>query len=97
MFTSVRCYRVKSDQMDELVKRTESGFVNIVSGAPGFVGYYLVDGGDGKLATVSVFETREGAEESTRLAADWVKDNLADLVEGPPDVTAGEVRVSKEA
>jgi hypothetical protein len=44
------------------------------------------------LASVSVFESREGAEESIRMAADYIREHLASLLPNPPEVTAGEVR-----
>ena len=91
MYASIRRYQVDPDSVDEVVKRAEERFVPIVSGAPGFNAYYLVNAGDGVVASISVFEDQAGAEESNKLAADWVKDNLAALVTGPPEITAGEV------
>ena len=52
-----------------------------------------IDAGDGVVASISVFENQEEAERSDEAAADWVKDNLADVVEGPPEITAGEILV----
>ena len=66
-----------------------------ISIAPGFVSYYAVDDGSGTLATVSVFETQSGAEESNRQAADFTKKNLPALVSGPPEITSGEVLASQ--
>ena len=90
MFASIRYYT--SSNVDEVVRRVEEGFIPIISQTPGFVAYYVVDGGGGTLTSVSVFESQAGADESTRLAADWVKENLAGLFDGPPTVAAGEVR-----
>jgi hypothetical protein len=47
--------------------------------------------GAGEIATVSVFEDQAGAEESIRMAAEWVGNNLAALLPSPPEITAGEV------
>lgn len=58
--------------------------------------YYVIDGGDGTAASVTVGETAEAVEETTRLASDWVRESAVDVVEGPPDVTAGEVRIRVE-
>ena len=91
MYASIRRYQVDPDSVDEVVRLAEEGFVPIVSGAPGFNAYYLVNAGDGVVASISVFEDQAGAEESNKLAADWVKDNLAALVTGPPEITAGKV------
>jgi hypothetical protein len=61
----------------------------MLSERPGFGGYWAVDAGDGVLATITVFETEEIALESTSAAAAWVRENLPELAELPPQVTAG--------
>jgi hypothetical protein len=42
-------------------------------------------------STISVFDDREGAEESSRVAAAWLAENLPDVTLAPPYITAGEV------
>jgi hypothetical protein len=91
MHAAVRRYRVSDT--DALVAKVEEEFVARVKGVDGFVGYYVIDGGGGNVASVTVGETAQAVDESTRLAADWVQESAADLVEGAPEVTAGEVRV----
>lgn len=95
MYMAIRSYKYKSGAFDQINTSVENGFVPIVSKAPGFIAYHLVNTGNGTLATVSLFESQAGAEESTRMAAEWVKENLASLLEGPPEVKAGEVTVHK--
>ena len=41
---------------------------------PDFDGYYLIDAGNGVFASVSIFDTEAHAEESTRIASAWVRD-----------------------
>jgi hypothetical protein len=94
MHSAVRKYRVTD--IDELVRRVESDFVEQVKAIEGFVGYYVIDGGDGSVVSVTVGETAEAVERSTAAARDWVQHNAAELVEGAPEVTAGEVRVRAE-
>ncbi len=94
MYVAVRRYQVKAGSMDEIVRRAQEGFVPLIRQAPGFVAYYGVVTGTDRLFTVSIFQDQPGADELTRLAADWVRQNLAELVEGPPDLQAGEVRWS---
>ena len=95
MYISVRRYQ--TSQADELMRLVQEGFVPIISQGPGFIAYYAINQGDGVVASINIFENQAGAEESNRMAAEWVKANLADLVSGPPDITAGIVRVSKTA
>jgi len=94
MYAAVRKYPVSD--VEALVKKVEDEFVEQVKVVDGFVGYYVIDGGDGTATSVTVGETAEAVEESTRRAADWVKESASDVVDGEPDVTAGEVRVSAE-
>jgi hypothetical protein len=91
---SVRRYRVRD--IESLVAKVEAQFVDQVKEIDGFVGYYVIDGGDGTAASVTVGETAEAVAESTKKAADWVRENADDLVEGQPDVTVGEVLVRAE-
>jgi hypothetical protein len=97
MYASIRKYKTNPGAVDELSRRVEQGFVPLVSRAPGFVAYYVVDAGNDVVASVSIFQNQAGAEESNRLAATWVRDNIASLFSGPPEITAGEVRVQKTA
>ena len=94
MHASVRRYRVRD--IDTLVEKVESEFVEQVKGIDGFVGYYVIDGGDGYAASVTVGETADAVAESTRLAGNWVRESAAELVDGQPEVTVGEVRVRAE-
>ena len=66
----------------------------LIREVPGFVAYYWIDAGDGAMVSTSVFEDRTGAEESTKRAADFVRENLASLLPNPPQVAAGEVVAS---
>lgn len=89
---SVRRYDGISDP-DEVLKRVREGFIPLITEHRGFVAYYYVDDSEeGVLFSVSVFEDQADEEDSNRLAADFVKENLADLLPNPPTITAGHVR-----
>lgn len=94
MYIAVRRYKVKAGSMDEIIRSVSEGFVPLISQASGFMAYYAVDAGNDIVFSVSIFQDQAGADESTSLAADYVKQNLAALVEGPPEITAGEAKVS---
>jgi hypothetical protein len=59
-------------------------------GRSGFLGYYITDAGGGTIFSTTIFETKANAEESNRIAAEWVGKNPSVL---PPAtrVTTGEV------
>ena len=94
MYASVRRYRVVD--VEALVKSVQEEFVERVRTIEGFVGYYVIDGGDGTVTSITVGETEEAVEASTVQARHWVVESAAHLVEGAPDETAGEVRVRAE-
>jgi hypothetical protein len=91
MYVSIRQYNGRN--VAEFSRRVQEGFVPIVRQVPGFLAWYLVDGGGGALFTITICDERAGVEASVSAAADWVEDNVADLVEGSPAVINGEVRV----
>jgi hypothetical protein len=93
----IRRYQVDPKNMGEIVSRAKSGFVPLVNKLPGFATYSILDAGKGILVTLSGFMTKAEAEESTKKAAGWVKENLKQLVPHPPEVTAGKVRVMARA
>jgi hypothetical protein len=95
MFASVRKYKVIPSQLSEFNRQVNDGFVPIVSKAPGFVSYHGVDAGNGDWASISIFESQAGADESNRQAASFVAEHLAALIEGQPEIVAGHLAVSK--
>jgi hypothetical protein len=48
------------------------------------------------VASVTVCKTATALQQITKLAGDWVRESAGDLVQGDPDVIAGEVRVRAE-
>ena len=89
MYAVIRAYAGNSDLADTLVEH-EADVRQLISGIDGFKAYYLLKLGEGT-STVSVFEDRDGAEESNRVAAAWLAENLPDMKIEAPYVTAGEV------
>ena len=92
MYAVIRRYRVAEGvSVADLMQRVHRGFVPIISRVPGFVAYHAIDLGEGAVVSVSVFDGRDAAEESTRRAADWIQQNLTGFYTGPPTVTTGSV------
>jgi hypothetical protein len=100
MYATVRRYEGVIDSA-EVGRRVAEGFLPIIREVPGFVAYTFADAGGGVMvstsvfedleATKGIFEDREGVAESNRRAADWVRENIAELLPNPPEITAGEV------
>jgi hypothetical protein len=97
MHAAIRIYQVDPGSVDELRRGVNESLLPIIKDVYGFQAYYALDVGGGRLASVSVFEDRAGAEESTRMAADWIRQNMASLVPNPPEVLEGEVFANEAA
>jgi hypothetical protein len=91
MFAAIRRYHTDPDSLDEVVRQVNEGFVPLISDMPGFVAYIALNAGQGEYGTVSVFEDQASAEESNKVAEEWVNENLRGLLPTPPDYAAGEV------
>jgi hypothetical protein len=74
-------------------------WIPIISRIPGFISYYWVDAGDGVMVSTSLFETREGAEDSNRQVKQWRLNTPAAgaALPNPPVVTAGQVVGSRHS
>jgi hypothetical protein len=92
MHAVIRAYSGNSELADTLVEHADE-VRQVIGGISGFKAYYVLKLAEGT-STVSVFENQEGAEESNRAAAAWLKENLPDLNVEAPYVTAGEVLLS---
>lgn len=88
MHTVIRRYEGVEDTAG-VARRALQEFAPTLNERPGFMGYCVIDGGDGVLATITVFDTEEHAAESTEAAAAWVSENMPELAENPPQVTSG--------
>jgi hypothetical protein len=97
MFATIRRYEsIDSSRTDELVKKADETLVPSLSELPGFSGYYLIDTGNGVMSSISFFDTSAHADESTRLASNWVREQkLETALPNPPKITSGEVVVHK--
>jgi hypothetical protein len=97
MHATVRRYEgVDQARTDELIKKVDETLLPSLSKLPGFEGYYLIQAGNGVMSSVGIFETSTQADESTRLVANWVRDEkLETALPNPPKITGGEVIAHK--
>ena len=89
MYGSIRSYTGTSELADALIEN-ESEVKRIVSEIDGFKAYYLIRTADGA-ASISIYESEAGAQESNNAARAWLAENLPDLAISAPQVSAGEV------
>ena len=97
MHATIRRYEaIDESRISELVKKAEDTLLPRLSELPGFNSYYLIEAGNGVISSVGFFDTAEHAEESTRVASDWVREEKFETaLPNPPKITTGEVVVHK--
>jgi hypothetical protein len=101
MYATIRRFSTKTaatkDTVDGLKRRIEERFVPTIQDIRGFHSYALLNVGDKEIVSISIFEDRQGASESTRRSAEFVqKDPLKDQL-SKPEVLEGELLVLREA
>ena len=97
MFATVRRYEgIDASKKAELTKKVGETLAPRLSKLPGFSSYFLIDTGEGVMSSIGLFDTSAQANESTRVASEWVRDEkLESILVNPPRVTDGEVIVHK--
>ena len=88
MYAVVRSYSGEgaSELFDQLEQRNDE-VKELIGGVPGFVSYTACRSGEGGV-TVTVCQDKTGTDESSRRAAEWVKENVSATAK-PPAVTEG--------
>jgi hypothetical protein len=88
MYAVVRSYSGQSaSELFDLLGQREEDVKSLIGGVPGFVSYAAFHSGDGGV-TVTVCEDKAGTDESSRRAAEWVKENVS-TTGNPPVITEG--------
>jgi hypothetical protein len=88
MYAVVRTYSGQgASELFDLLGQREEDVKALISGVPGFVSYAAVRTGDGGM-TVTLCQDQAGTDESSRRAAEWVRENLS-ATANPPTMTEG--------
>jgi hypothetical protein len=97
MHAIVRRYEgIDTKRTDELKQKVSTSLTPRLSKLPGFSGYFLIEAGNGVMSSVNFFDTAAHAEESTRVVAEWLREEkLETLVPNEPKITGGEVIVQE--
>ena len=88
MHAIIRSYSGQgSSELFDLLEQREDEVKDLIGGVPGFLSYVAFRSNDGG-STVTVCEDKAGTEESSRRAADWVKENISTTID-PPAISEG--------
>lgn len=88
MHVVIRSYSGKgASELFDLAAEREEDLKTMISGVPGFVSFaaFRTEGGG---VAVTVCQDKTGTDESSRRAAEWVKENVSTTVD-PPAITEG--------
>jgi hypothetical protein len=93
MHATVRRYDgIDQSKTNELARKVGEKLIPSLSQLPGFSGYFLIDAGNGVMTSIGLFDTPAQGDESTRVVANWVREEQLDsALPNPPKVTGGEV------
>jgi heme-degrading monooxygenase HmoA len=92
MYTIMRKITAKPGLIGELADITAKGFLPFLKNEPGFLEFYCVQTGENEAVSISIFATREEAEEGNKKAFEWARERLFPLAQGPAEVVGtGEI------
>jgi hypothetical protein len=92
MFAVIRHYHFDKKDSAEIDRLIRQNFVPLIKKAPGFVRYYWLDTGNGEGASFGVFRDKQGADESVRIAAAFVREQLSKLLREKPEIIEGPIQ-----
>jgi hypothetical protein len=97
MHVTIRKYEgIDQARTEELTKKVGETLLPRLSKTDGFRGYYLMETKDGAMSSIGFFNTMTQADESNRIAENWVREEKLDtILPNAPKVTGGEVIVNK--
>jgi len=97
MHAIVRRYEgIDTKRTDELKRKVNESLTPRLKKLDGFNGYFLIEAENGVMSSVNFFDTSAHADESTRIAATWVREEkLETALPNEPKITDGEVILHK--
>jgi hypothetical protein len=79
MYLTIREYRMPTAEVDEVIKRVDTGWLDQVAKMPGFVSYHVAKVGEDRLVSITAFLETEQAERAAEASAEWVGAHFMDL------------------
>ena len=77
-------------QLFDLLEQRKADVEAVIRKVPGLMSYTLLRGGDGGVS-VTVCEDKAGADESLKVARDWIQKNASNIGASPPTIMEGSV------
>jgi hypothetical protein len=93
MHATIRRFEgVDMTRMNEVVGKVNETLLPQLRELPGFTGYFLIEADNGVQSSLSLFETREQADDSTKIVTNWISDeNFNSAIPNAPKITSGKI------
>ena len=88
MYVTIRRYK-NAGALGDAMSSNSGSVKDLISRVPGFVSYYGSRDGD-TVTSITVCSDKAGCDETTRLAGEWVKENVKSPISAP-EVSGGSV------
>ena len=92
MHATMRYYPGNTELADQLATRADE-IRSVIGAVSGFRAYYVLRLDDATVS-ITVCDDEAGTTESTRVAAEWIRENMPELAASPPMVSSGTVTLS---
>ena len=87
---------IDTKRTDELTRKVGESLTPRLRKLKGFGGYYLIEADNGVWSSVNFYDTSAHADESTRVVAEWLREEKLDtILPNPPKITGGKVLVEE--
>ena len=83
---------IDTKRTDELTRKVGESLTPRLKKLDGYNGYFLIEADNGVQTSLSLFETSEQADKSTKVVKNWISDeNLGRTLPNAPKITSGKV------
>ena len=93
VYAAIRRYKVDSDESPEAIRHALEEFVPHIKELQGLLAYYVLDAGDGLIATISICTDQEKVEASNRMATEWLRRYMVTNVYSQDPLTSLSIQV----
>jgi excisionase family DNA binding protein len=95
VYAAIRRYKIPPDDSPEALRHALEEFTPHIKELPGLLAYYVLDSGDGLIATISICTDQEKVEASNRMASEWLKRYLVSNVYTQDTLTSLSLQVDE--
>jgi hypothetical protein len=95
MYIEIRTYELVLGTREACIRHVQGRLVPILSHAPGFRAFSLVEAGDNNVTFIITFHKQGDARASAHLTRNWIAEH-ADFMQEVTTVAAGELRVQNK-